>query len=440
LKFHAIPLPWRKGLGEGKHSTLQRNLCYATLGGCRKTPVLPAPAQELMPKHSDSAALAALKIAAHVCRERIARPKVTRLGEVPYSIAAITPAWLTEVLCKDCPGARVTEVRIEHSSTGTHARHRLFLTYNEEGQKAGLPRSVFSKTLPTLFNRMMGGYNGTARAEGRFYAEIRPRLEDIEAPVGYHWAFDRRTFAAVNLMEDLVATKKATFCNYRTPVSRGTIEDMIDQLASLHGCFYGDPRLDTEFRWLSGYGAWFKIGSQKMKTAYYTDKSFTAAAHVIPRDLLARRDEVWPAVMRAAEVHDARPKSVLHSDVHIGNWYRTGAGKMGLCDWQTLCKGHWSRDFSYAVTSALETEDRRRWERELLLRYLERLRERTGIRFDFDDAWTLYRRQIFHALWMWTITLCHSPLLPSMQPKEACLTMIRRITTALSDLECLDSF
>jgi hypothetical protein len=392
-----------------------------------------------MPKHSDSAAVAALKLTAQVCVERIARPRARQLGDVPYSVAAVTPEWLTAVLCKDCPGARVTAVRVELSSRGTHARHRLFLTYNDAGQRSGLPASLFTKSLPTLMNRMMGGYNGTARAEGRFYAEIRPEL-DIEAPIGYHWAFHRRTFAAVNLMEDLVATKGANFCDYRTPVSREMAEDMVDSLATLHGRHYGDPRLDTDFRWLIGYPAWFRIGSQKMKTAYYTDKSFTAAAPVIPPDVLARRDEMWPAILKAAEVHDTRPKSVLHNDVHIGNWYQTGTGKMGLCDWQTVSKGHWSRDFAYAVTAALTTENRRRWEKDLLVRYLDRLHERTGTRFDFDDSWTLYRRQIFHALWMWTITLCHSPLLPSMQPEEASLVMIQRITAALSDLECLDSF
>lgn len=57
--------------------------------------------------------------------------------------------------------------------------------------------------------------------------------------------------------------------------------------------------------------------------------------------------------MQALAVHDSEPQGLIHSDVHIGNWYRTGAGKMGLCDWQCLARGHWSRDFAYAVTAAL---------------------------------------------------------------------------------------
>jgi hypothetical protein len=39
---------------------------------------------------------------------------------------------------------------------------------------------------------------------------------------------------------------------------------------------------------------------------------------------------------------------------------------------------------------------------------------------------------------MWTITLCHSRLLPNMQPADTTLTMIERITTAMADLDALN--
>jgi hypothetical protein len=40
---------------------------------------------------------------------------------------------------------------------------------------------------------------------------------------------------------------------------------------------------------------------------------------------------------------------------------------------------------------------------------------------------------------MWTITLCHSPLLPNMQPEDTTLTMIERISTAMADLDTIES-
>jgi aminoglycoside phosphotransferase (APT) family kinase protein len=361
-----------------------------------------------------------------------------RFDDVPCSPYAVTAEWLTAVLCNKNPGALVTGVEVRPASAGTHERHQLKVSYNEEGRRAGLPASIFTKSLPSIVTRMIGGFNGTARAEGNFYTQIRPQLE-IEAPLCYHSAYDRKTFAAIHLLEDMVATKAATFCNHKTDVTRGMAEDMIDLLAALHGRFYGDPTLAERYRWLAGYSRWFTIGAEKMGTEYYTQKAFDVAAHVIPASVLARRADVWPATMRALALHDSEPQGLLHSDVHIGNWYRTGAGEMGLCDWQCLSRGHWSRDFAYAVTASLTPDNRRNWERELLARYIERFAEKTGVSPDFDVSFLRYRQQIVHALAMWTITLCHSPLLPNMQPEDTTITMIGRMTTAMADLDALDS-
>jgi aminoglycoside phosphotransferase (APT) family kinase protein len=388
---------------------------------------------------STNTALAALKISGRVAYERLARPKARQFDDVPCTPYAVTPEWLTAVLCGKVPGAVVTQVEVKAASAGTHERHQLKVSYNEEGRRAGLPVSIFTKSLPSIVTRMIGGFNGTARVEGSFFTQIRPQLE-IEAPLCYHSAYDRRTFAAIHLLEDLVATKSATFCNHKTYVTRAMADDMIDLLASLHGRFYGDPTLAERYRWLASYPRWFTIGAAKMGTEYYTRKAFDAAAQVIPAEVLARRDDVWPVTMRALALHDSEPQGLIHSDVHIGNWYRTGAGQMGLCDWQCLSRGHWSRDFAYAVTASLTPDNRRSWERELLVRYIERFAEKTGVKPDFDFSYLRYRQQTVHALAMWTITLCHSPLLPNMQPEDTTLTMIERMSTAMADLDALDSF
>jgi hypothetical protein len=191
---------------------------------------------------STDTAFAALKIGGRVAYERLTRPKARRFDDVPCSPYAITAEWLTAVLCGKTPGAIVTHVEVRSASAGTHERHQLTVSYNEEGRRAGLPVSIFTKSLPSIVTRMIGGFNGTARVEGSFFTQIRPQL-DIEAPLCYHSAYDRRTFAAIHLLEDLVATKSATFCNHKTYVTRAMADDMIDLLAALHGRFYGDPTL-----------------------------------------------------------------------------------------------------------------------------------------------------------------------------------------------------
>src|ERR1700724_4744628 len=214
---------------------------------------------------STATALAALKIGGRVAFERLVRPKARRLEDVPCSPYAITIEWLTAVLCGKIPGAIVTHVEVKPASAGTHERHQLIVSYNEEGRRAALPVSIFTKSLPSVVTRMIGGFNGTARVEGNFYTKIRPQLE-IEAPSCYHSAYNRQTFAAIHLLEDMVTSKSATFCNDETYVSRAMADDMIDLLASLHSRFYGDPALAERYRWLASYSRWFTIGWEETGT------------------------------------------------------------------------------------------------------------------------------------------------------------------------------
>jgi len=86
---------------------------------------------------SSVTALAALKIGGRVAFERLVRPKAWRRDDVPCSPGAITTEWLTAVLCDKVPDAAVRQVEVRPASAGTHERHRLLLTYNEEGRGAG---------------------------------------------------------------------------------------------------------------------------------------------------------------------------------------------------------------------------------------------------------------------------------------------------------------
>ena len=56
---------------------------------------------------------------------------------------------------------------------------------------------------------------------------------------------------------------------------------------------------------------------------------------------------------------------------------------------------------------------------------------------EFGQVWDAYRRLACLALLMWTPTLCPPPTLPDMQPEATSIEMIRRITTAMDDLDVL---
>ena len=75
---------------------------------------------------------------------------------------------------------------------------------------------------------------------------------------------------------------------------------------------------------------------------------------------------MWRAFNVSLDLASNRPATFLHGDTHIGNTYRTAAGRVGITDWQCSLFGHWSYDVSYLIASILTVEDRRRWEQELL--------------------------------------------------------------------------
>jgi hypothetical protein len=392
-----------------------------------------------MSNESVAMAKRTVRTAALVARDRITRPVARTRDDVPGSVRLLSKDYLTAILCADHPGARVESFLLEDGSKGTHERRRIRLQYNPEGEARNLPETVYTKSLPSLVTRMLVGYLGHSRFEMLFYNQIRPGLE-IETPTCYFSASDKETLAAIHVLEDVCATKQAVFGDEKTYVDKDMAGDIVDVMADLHASHMGSERLNGELSWLVDYPRWFRKGIEKVHTDKYLEQALTLASDVVPDSLLRRRSEIWPAVMKCLDIHDREPRTVLHSDCHIANWYVTGDGRMGLTDWQCVTQGHWSRDLPYALTTALTTRDRRAWEQDLLRRYLDRLADGCGLRVEFDVAWRWYRQQLLHALTDWTQTLCHPRVMPNSHDAHLTYTMINRITTAMADLETLDSF
>ena len=55
---------------------------------------------------------------------------------------------------------------------------------------------------------------------------------------------------------------------------------------------------------------------------------------VMPPALYRRKHEILPATMRSLRLNSTGTLTLLHQDVHQGNWLRDPDGRMGLYDWQ----------------------------------------------------------------------------------------------------------
>jgi len=234
---------------------------------------------------------------------------------------------------------------------------------------------------------------------------------------------------------------EAEFCTHKTHIDREHANRLVDTLAKLHSRFYQSPELGTAALPFKTWPTWWDDNLKATPTyGEACDTGFGAAQALIPERLFRRRAEVWPATMRSAELHHGLPQTLIHCDVHLGNWYIAKSGDMGLGDWHCTSTGHWSRDFVYSTITALTVENRRRWEEDLLRRYLERMAEYGVPKINFAEAWLHIRRQLPSALSFWTITLRPAPGMPDMQPEDTSYEFVKRLAVAADDYEVLDSY
>lgn len=356
---------------------------------------------------------------------------------LPTTYEAITGQWLTSALCGTVDGAEVVEHSLGPDDSGSSNRRKISVRYNEAGSAAGLPRLLFCKASHGLANRMTLGIAGAAESEVNFYNHIRPLLR-LEAPRSFYAKVDLHSFNSLVVLADL-SDSVTEFCTHSTRVTRQRAESQMALLAELHGKGYRNreirSHLDKLRTWPDYFTHTLTFG---MKEG--SEQGFIVGEEVIPPRLFRRQLEIWPATLASLESHRRLEVTCAHGDVHLKNWYVAGNGEMGLSDWQCANRGHWGRDFAYTISTALTIEDRRAWERDLLGYYLDRLHAAGGPAVDFDEAWTHYRQQLMTALTWWTITLNPAPGMPDMQPRDTTLEFVRRIATAMDDVDSLDSF
>lgn len=379
-------------------------------------------------------ASAVQRIGRHVAWENLACPRPVDLSRVPWSVDALTPEYLTHVLCGNHPGAKVEAITPGKRRYGSTDGSTFTVAYNRAGVDAGLPTDFFHKFAGNFYSRLHLLRIGIDRNEINFYNRIAPEL-DIEIPRAFHAAFEDNSCRSSIILEDVVASRGAVFFEAGTPFHRTDIEGMLLLLADIHAQYWASDRLDNEFTWLMDPVHYTHI---LMEGLELKDRSMIQgverARAVLPPSLIGREQDIWAAFMKSMEITGQGPITFLHYDPHLRNYYRTAEGRIGLADWQATMKGAWSHDVAYAVLTSLKIEDRRKWEKDLLALYLERLKEKGVTPPGFNDAWEQYRRQTLYTLIAWLVTIGAGELQPNMQPDSESLQMIARAATAIEDL------
>jgi thiamine kinase-like enzyme len=379
------------------------------------------------------------QVAYHVVRERITNPRPLSLREVPPTPEHLTDEWLTRALCRGVPGAKVVNHELGPRNDGTSSRRTLWVEFDDAGREAGLSEWLFTKSGPGFMMRLVSAAVGLGAIESAFYAQLRPEVV-IEAPITHYSAYDPVTKRQLLIIDDVSRTRGAHFDNILTrQVGREQAEQVIDTLAALHAQFW-NTELDKRFgHWLFDSYDWMARLNTTINAPARILVGFQRAREAIPARLYRRRKDVPAALMRSLKINIAGPQTLLHGDVHPGNWYLTADNRMGLYDWQCVVRGGWARDIAYALSTHLSIENRRAWERDLLARYCDRLAEAGCQVPSAEESFLAYRQQLLHAMFMWLVTIGRYALQPEMQPRDVTLETVRRTCQAADDLDSLQA-
>ncbi len=371
-----------------------------------------------------------LEVSAHALVERLTARRRSAPGGVPLDRSALTPAVLTAALTTEHPDVEVRSVRDLGHTDGTTSRTRVELDYGGDGG-AGLPRTMFVKMTPGFSHRVLLTGIGAIEGEVRFYRDLHPRIP-ANVPEVFHVAHDRAGARFILLLEDL-AGEGARFGIATEPLDENEAKAVLEGMARYHAPLWASPTLDAEFSWLptpsrGPFRDFYKVVPMPLR------KGLERAGDLVPSEL-ADASAMLDAYWRLQRADDEAPSTLLHGDPHLGNLYFETDGTPGFLDWQLVRRGNWAHDVGYFIVSALEVEDRRRLERELLAHYLECLRREGVDAPDEDEAFECYRLQPAHGLPMWVGTLA----LGDYQAEEVCRLDVERFAAAAADLDTFDA-
>lgn len=314
---------------------------------------------------------------------------------LPMVIDDISAEWLSSALRTHTPTAKITRLDIANVMHGTCTK----IWLNVEAEGVELPSTLLLK----------GGFEPHSRdwsymhqTEVRGYLHTLPAL-GLPSPRCYFAAYREDQRQGIIIMEDLVASG-ARFCHALRPE---TLEDTRQRLATLarfHTRSWRSPRFRTG-------GDWHWIQDNMIDTRDYA-KAFLKPEvwdHYValPRGAAVARQfhsASWmaEALEKLVILSGTSPHCVIHGDTHPGNLYFSADGTPGFFD---SLPGHAPpiSEIAYHLVCSLDVEDRRAWEEELILFYLEELARHGAEPPSHADAMAQYSSYLARAYFIFII-------------------------------------
>jgi hypothetical protein len=263
--------------------------------------------------------------------------------------------------------------------------------------------------------------------EARFYVDVAPSL-DLRVPRSYYAvSADDGSFAV--LLEDLAAAGCA-FSDGAWGVTADAAAVALEELARFHARFENPAVRAAVAPWLAvSQPQHGDFVAQLMRSVLDEHADVVSPAYLAAGNLYVEHHD------RLGQLWDAGPQTYIHGDTHIGNVF-LDRGRVGFFDWGLSRVSTPLRDVGYFLTMAVDPEERRKSERDLLALYLDALRTAGGADIDFDEAWFAHRVQAGY-----TVVATFLAFMPSYAGDGQALgiALRRHSEMALDDLEVVDA-
>ena len=346
---------------------------------------------------------------------------------IPRVAVDITPAWLSDALQDRHPRARVGAIEIVDNDEVTNQHVRLRVDYDVA---AGAPERLFGKLLPLDPTRRESiALTQMGPREARFYADLAPQLA-LRVPEVHVAAVGADDREFVVLLEDL----KASGCRVSDGtwgITRDGAAQALEDLAAMHVRYEDAARRAAEAAWVPPYSAGGNYAADRLQDAldHHRDRisdDFAAICELYIAHRLAVHD-LWtgPDV------------TVVHGDTHIGNLFLDG-DRVGFYDWGVIHLDQPLRDVSYLLQMAMQPDQRRAHEQDLLRHYLAVRAALAGAPIAFDHAWAQHRLRAAYTV----VASCQVVTFPDdISPSREVFAnaFLARAEAAVQDLDAVDA-
>jgi len=344
----------------------------------------------------------------------------------------ITAEWLSGALSRRQPGVQVSSVRMGEPVHGTGTNVKLSLEYDRPPEDGpGLPDSMWLKAgFEPHFESL--AISGLYQNEALFYDQLAPRVA-ISVPRCFYAGADRVSRQGVIVLEDLAAAG-ADFGRATRPLTADGAAVVLEALAGFHASTWGCTwmsRLDfvTPGIPTAGPGAsYFLEHTPDVFRTWIRERPDANTPESVNDP-----ERIVRAFWALAEISCREPACLIHSDAHLDNVYFLPDGTPGYLDWGSPRVSSWAWDVNYFLVSALEIEECRRCEQDLLRHYLDRLRSHDVDSPGFDEAWLAYRQWNAYGLFVKIVNPDY------FKPREINVAWMSRHVAAAEDLETFRS-